>query len=160
MAGKSSIKIKKHIPIGDLQKRINKLENEVKVLNRLHFINDLYHGNSIVESSEKLGITHVTGYNWVKRWNNEGIEGLIPNYGNGRPSKLSHDEKNELKKLIATREIRTGKEVKKLIKDEFNVDYSTRQISRILRELGFKYGKPYIIDINRPENAEEQLKKT
>ncbi|MDR2624628.1 MAG: winged helix-turn-helix domain-containing protein [Methanobrevibacter sp.] len=45
------------------------------------------------------------------------------------------------------------------MKDKFNVDYSTRQVSRILRELGFKYGKPYIIDIKRPNDAENQLKK-
>ncbi|MDR2623138.1 MAG: hypothetical protein LBC39_01000, partial [Methanobrevibacter sp.] len=61
MVGKSSIKIEKHMSVEDLQKRINKLENEVKVLNRLHFINDLFHGYSIIKTSEKIGITHVTG---------------------------------------------------------------------------------------------------
>ena len=38
MSGISKKKIKKHIPVKDLDKRIKKLEKDVKVLNRLHFI--------------------------------------------------------------------------------------------------------------------------
>jgi len=42
MSGIPKKEIKKHIPDEDLNKRIKKLEKDVKVLNRLHFIKTCY----------------------------------------------------------------------------------------------------------------------
>ncbi|OFV68582.1 MAG: transcriptional regulator [Candidatus Syntrophoarchaeum caldarius] len=39
-------------------------------------------------------------------------------------------------------------------------EYSIRHLSRILKSFGMKYSKPYQQDYRRPENAEEELKKT
>jgi hypothetical protein len=46
-------------------------------------------------------------------------------------------------------------EVRALIRNDFNVVYSNRQVSRILREFKMHYAKPYAHDYRRPENAEE-----
>ncbi len=50
--------------------------------------------------------------------------------------------------------------MRELIKEKFGVEYSLRHVSRILRSFGMKYAKPYQKDYRRPENAEEELKKT
>jgi len=84
----------------ELKNRIRAKEKDVKVLNRLHFMNYLYNGCSVPEASEKLGITKVTGYNWLERWNEDGYEGLIPRFAGGRPSKLTNAEKIQLKEDI------------------------------------------------------------
>ncbi len=155
-----SMKVEKWITAEELKKRIRKKEKDVKVLNRLHFMNYLYSGLSVPEASEKLGITKVTGYNWLERWNEDGYEGIIPRFAGGRPSKLTDEEKIELKEILKERDDWTTKEIRKLICDEFNVEYSLKQVGIILRNLGLKFARPYPKDYRRPQNAEEQLKKT
>ncbi len=154
------MKVEKWISGEELKKRIRSKERDVKVLNRLHFMNYLYNGCSVPEASEKLGITKVTGYNWLERWNKDGYEGLIPRFAGGRPSKLTDVEKSQLKYILAKRDDWTTKEIKNLIKKEFRVEYSLKQVGIILRNLGLKFGKPYPKDYRRPVDAEEQLKKT
>jgi len=39
------------------------------IQNRLLFINLLYSGLIVLEASEKVGVTAVTGYHWQERWN-------------------------------------------------------------------------------------------
>jgi putative transposase len=155
-----SMKVEKWITGEELKKHIKTKEKDVKVLNRLHFMNYLYNGCSVPEASEKLGITKVTGYNWLKRWNEDGYEGLIPRFAGGRPSKLTDQEKNQLKEILKKRDDWTTKEIRNLICQRFEVEYSLKQVRIILRNLGLKFGKPYPKDYRRPPDAEEQLKKT
>jgi len=160
MSRTPSLKVKKWITSEDLKKRIRKKEKDLKVLNRLHYINHLYNGCSVPEASEKIGITKQTGYIWLERWNENGYTGLIPRFAGGRPSKLTHQEKNELKEILMKRDDWTTKEVKNLIKERFGVEYSSKQVGIILRNLGLKFGKPYPHDYRRPADAEDQFKKT
>ena len=160
MSRNPSMKVKKWITSEELKKKIRLKEKDVKVLNRMHFINYLYSGCSVPEASKKLGITKVTGYNWLERWNHDGYEGIIPRFAGGRPSKLTNNEKQKLKELLKKRDDWTTKEILKLIKEEFNVEYSLKQVRIILKDLGLKFGKPYPKDYRRPEDAEKQLKKT
>ena len=154
------MKVEKWISGEELKKRIKAKEKDVKVLNRLHFMNYLYSGCSVLEASEKLGITKVTGYNWLERWNEDGYEGLIPRFAGGRPSKLTDQEKSQLKETLKERNDWTTKEIRKLIYEEFGVEYSLKQVGIILRNMGLKFGKPYPKDYRRPPDAEKQLKKT
>jgi len=160
MSRTPSMKIEKWITSEELKKRIREKEKDVKVLNRLHLMNYLYNCCSIPEASEKLGITKVTGYNWVERWNEDGYEGIIPRFAGGRPSKLTDEEKNQFKELLKESDDWTTKKIRKLICDRFGVEYSLKQVRIILRNLGLKFGKPYPKDYRRPPDAEEQLKKT
>ena len=52
-----SMKVEKWITVDELKKTNKKKGKDVKVLNRLHFMNYLCSGLSIPEASEKLGIT-------------------------------------------------------------------------------------------------------
>jgi len=160
MSRTPSLKVKRWINAEELKKLIRKKEKDVKVLNRLHFMNYLYDGCSVPEASEKLGITKQTGYIWLERWNKDGYEGLTPRFAGGRPSKLTNQEKNQLKEILKERDDWTTKEVRNLIKDKFNVEYSLKQVIIILRNMGLKFGKPYPQDYRRPADAEEKFKKT
>lgn len=151
---------KDHTSVEELQNEIKKLEKDIKVLNKLYFINYIYHDVSITESCEKLGITRVAGHNWIKQWNNGGFNSLRRKTGSKGQSKLSSEQKSELKKIIIENEIYSSKAVLKLVKDRFNDEYSVRQIERILKDLKFGYGKPYIIYSKMPKDTEELLKKT
>jgi transposase len=145
--------------VEELQTRIKKLENDLRVLNKLYFINDIYHDVSITESCNKLGITRVTGHNWLNQWNEGGFDALKRKYGSKGQSKLTPEQKEELSEFIIKNEIYSSKQVLKLIKEKFSVEYSIRQVERILRDLKFGYGKPYTVFSKMPEDAEESLKK-
>lgn len=160
MSRNPSVKVEKWFSGEELKKRIREKEKDVKVLTRLHFMNYLYSGFSVPEASDKLGITKVTGYNWLERWNEDGYEGLIPRFAGGRPSKLTDQEKIQLKEILKEKNDWTTKEIRNLIHKEFGVEYSLKQVGIILRSLGLKFGKPYPKDYRRPSDAEKQLKKT
>jgi len=50
-------------------------------------------------------------------------------------------------------------EVRKLIKEKFEVEYSEMQVWRILTSWNMHHAKPYILDKRRPDDAETILKK-
>jgi putative transposase len=152
--------VKKHITKQQLQKMIKQKEKEALILKRLYFIRLLYDGHSVEDASDKIGIVKATGYNWLKRWNKGKFKELCPNFGGGRPPKLTINQKTKLKDLLIKQDTWTTKNVKDLIEDHFGVSYSEKQIMRILRAMGMNYGKPFPRDYRRPIDAENILKKT
>lgn len=153
------ISIIHHMTIEGLNIQITKLETNTKVLNRLHFIKHRYSGYSVEKAAEMVGVSHNTGYIWQRRWNEIGYNGLIPRYAGGKPSKLSDEEKEDLLVKLKLKNHWATNEVRNLIKQEYNVEYSTKQIRLILKKFGMKYSKPYPLDYRRPADAEEILKK-
>ncbi len=160
MARPENITIERHITAEELQKRIKSLEKDVKVVQRLYFIKYRYEGVTVEEAASRVGISKPVAYIWQDRWNKEGYEGLKPKFAGGKPSKLSDDQKEQLKKILNKRDDWTTDEIKKLISDEFMVEYSLKQIRIILKKFGMKLAKPFPHDYRRPADAEEILKKT
>ena len=66
---------------------------------------------SVVDAAEAVGVSHQTGYNWQKRWNEEGPDGLVPKYAGGRPSKLTVEQKVALLEQLREKEHWTTAEV-------------------------------------------------
>lgn len=159
MARPEGIFIKRHMTMEELNKQIKSFEKDVKVLKRLYFIKYRYEGLSVKEAAEKVGTSKQIGYGWQERWNEEGYKGLKPKYAGGRPSKLSDEQKENLKAILNERDDWTTKEVRNLILRKFEVNYSTKRVGEILKDFGMKYSKPYSHDYRRPDDAEELLKK-
>lgn len=157
MSRKREIPVERHLSYEGLRDRVKK-ETENRLLQRLCFIMALYEGDSVEEASRKVGVVKSTGYNWLRRWNDDGLEGLKPDFGGGRPPKLSYDDREKLKEALKEKHCWTTKGVRKLIQEEYGVEYSMSHLRRIVRTLGMNYGKPRQKDYRRPENAEETLK--
>jgi putative transposase len=141
MGRKRVYEIVKHLPAEELDKRIKKLEKDTRILKRLYFIRHLYRGLSVEDAAELVGVTKATGYAWLKRWNSKGYDGLIPEFSGGRPSKLTEEQKEELRKMLREKDSWTTREVQELIEAEFGVFYSSWQVRRILKSFGMKYAK-------------------
>ena len=62
--------------ISEIQTEIKKLENDTRVLNKLYVILDVLHDEPINDIINKHGISQGTAYNWIKQWNDGGIEAL------------------------------------------------------------------------------------
>jgi putative transposase len=143
----------------ELESRIKTLEKDTKILKRLYFVKYRYKGDSVEESSQRIGITRNDGYIWQRRWNEQGYDGLIPRYGGGRPMKLSSEKLDRLIDLLNQKTTWTTDDVRTMIHQEFGVEYTMKQIRIILKKLNMAYGKPFTQDYRRPDDAESLLKK-
>ena len=140
-----------------------KEERDLKVWKRLAFLNTIAnHGISFEDASKIFLLSHSTAYEWIRKWNREGYEGLASkeDLRTGRPSKLNDEDLRELKELLKRKGYWQTSEVVKLIGERFGVSLSQDQVRRILRDkLKMKFSKPYSKDYRRPDNAEEILAK-
>lgn len=86
------------------KKEINEIINLMKdeksiyVYQKLNYLLFREIGFSNKESSEFLNVTSVTGNNWFNAWKTNGYEGLQRKKGQGRKSKLTETQFEELKK--------------------------------------------------------------
>jgi len=128
------------------------------VKERLLAILLLYDGKNIYEVAEILRKCERTIKEWLSRWNREGYEGLFPGKGRGRKPKLSEEEWDKILREIEGKG--TIKEVTVYVKTTRGVEYAYKTVWKILRKKKkVRYGKPYIQNSKRPDNAEEILKK-
>ena len=159
MAKRTPKEVKRHITSGELRKLVRDEQKRGKILQRLIFINDLYEGKSIPSAAKHVGVVRTIAYEWLRRWNKSGFDGLIPRFAGGKPSKLSVDQKKELRTLLEAKDLWYLGDIVKLIKSGFGVEYSERQVRRILKGFKMKHAKPYQVDYRKPRDAEEKLKK-
>jgi transposase len=72
---------------------------------------------------------------------------------------MSYDEWDKVVKEIEDKNM-TIKDVRVYIKTTRGIDYSYDMVWKVLRKkMKVKYGKPYIMNAKRPDDAEEILKK-
>lgn len=138
MTNKEQIPIERKMTQKDLNKKIKDIEKEIKILERLKFINYRYQGLTVNKACEKLNVTKRVGYIWQERWNEEGYNGLIPKYGKGKPSKLTENQRKELKEYLIKNSITDTHEVQQIIKEEYNLEFTKKHVRTILHQLGLK----------------------
>lgn len=143
----------------EISNTISKERTRARIVPMLIFIRFLYRGKSVPEAASELGISKRSGYLWLLRWNRNGIEGLVPKHGGGFRPKLTDDQMEKLKGDLSSGSWSTDQVVKH-IKSNFDVDYSSRQVARMLKGFGMHHAKPYPHDYRKPKDAEGILKKT
>ena len=121
---------------------------------RLREVLLLLKGYKQYEVAEILSVTERALYNWRTRYEENGYEGLKTKPIPGRNTILDEEDMKKLKKLLQMRDYWTSRKVRKLIKNEFDLEFTPRHIPRILRKLGMTYQKSYVNDYRRPEDAE------
>ena len=142
----------------EIKKRLQR-EKDPKVKLKLALLNMVASGMSVEDAASFLGIKLRTAYSWINKWIEEGYEAMLVKKGDGRPPKLNKEQKKKLKKLLKEKEYWTTKEINELIKDEFGVEYKKSRLYELLmlKELKMHHSKPYILDVKKPENANEIL---
>jgi len=154
-------KIKNHLSTIELEKLIKENKKGSKELLELIFIRAVKNGMKISDASDLLVMSEPTGHRWVDNYNEHGLNGLkFKNTNSGRPPKLSIEDKEEFFKIIENEDNLTPQRARQIIKDRYGIDYSLRQVKRIVKSGGYNYGKGYQIYAQKPENAEKMLKKT
>lgn len=136
------------------------LDNERKSIVRLKLslLSLVAAGMNPAGAANYCGISVTTAYKWTRCCNAGGIVGLRPKKISGRPPRLSKEELEELRGILKAKPYWSIKEVMRLVKELFGVDYSDDQIRRILLDkLGRNYAKPFVRDKRRPKDAEGVL---
>lgn len=149
----------KHIPVEQLEQLIRGESNK-HLYQRLLFIRQLYTEDGIEKACKIMCLSKQTGYDWLEKWNLGGYDGLRPEFGGGRPPRLNEKQKEELKEKLKTKNNWLTSEIRALIRKDFYINYSIRQIQRLLRSFKMHYAKPYPEDYRRPENALELLRQS
>lgn len=103
------------------------------------------------EAAAEIGaMDRQTLCDWVHRFNAEGPAGLINAKAPGPSPKLSPEQKQELKQIVETKPDPATDgvvrwrcvDLRRIIKERFDVDLDEVSIGRVLKELGFAHVSP------------------
>jgi transposase len=107
-------------------------------------------GRSIAEFADAYDTDRSTVFRWVRRYQQEGVDGLQRRPGSGRPRKLQELEEDELQELVLRpasdfgyeTDLWTVRRLHGVICKEYHVVISKDTVWRRLREAGLTYQKP------------------
>ena len=103
MAGKTKINVLNVTTKTELNEAISEYVTPHRYYQRLIAMRIIAEGNTIQSAANIIGFKYQTVHGWAKKCEKEGIEGLIPNFGGGRPSKLSQYQLKELDEKLRSR---------------------------------------------------------
>ena len=158
----SKEKISNEEEVRELTKQLNEYKHHYKMYIRILAVRMVKLGESRIKVGEYLHINRQTIGKWVKIYDEEGIEGLDPDYSNcGAKSRLNDNQLEELYEILTNPDSHyTIKGTKKLIKEKYGVDYSIKQVWVITRlKFGLNYRKPFIRYREEPPEARKDFKK-
>ncbi len=158
------LQITRSSPDHDELVELYKKEKNSKLKERYHALFLMYEFINCTTVAELIKKSRRTIQTWVKIFNESGLEAIAPNSPPGRPSRLSQDQKEELKLDIMThpRELNyefsnwEGKSVAEHIYIKFGVVLTVRAAQKLLHALGFSLQRPkYRFPKANPEKQEE-----
>ena len=96
----------------DYKKLVELYKNEknAKLKVRYHALVLMHEFQNCTTVAELVKKSRTTIQSWVKTFNEEGIQAIVPNTPPGRPSRLLEDQKEKLKKDILTHPRQLGYE--------------------------------------------------
>lgn len=114
---------------------------------RLLAIAAIYDGMDREEAARIGGMDRQTLRDWVHRFNERGPDGLVNAKSAGRPSKLSVEQKEELRRLVEAgpdpqiHGVARWRcvDLKRVLGERFAVDLSEVSLGRLLKQLGYSH---------------------
>jgi transposase len=132
-----------------LQDEIRRSE-EARYDHRLHGVLLVAQGMSAPQVAQFLGDGTRTVEYWVRRFNAEGLSGLVEGERPGRPARLSEPQLEHIGVILRqspraqgmTGNLWDGKSLAEWLRRNWAVKLSVRQCQRLFRRLGFRQRKP------------------
>ena len=152
------VKLTRVVSVEELKDKYKKEANS-RVKQRLLALIHICEGQSAVYTSQAIKHSKRSITRWVKAYNENGYEGLIPKFTGGPKPTLSANVWEQILIEIDNKGL-TIKDVAIYVKNSRGVTYKYNTLWKILRKkYHVKYGKPYKVNTKRPEDAEAILKK-
>ena len=144
-------------------KEIVKQSDDQRYIRKVTLVNMMLERKMKAEEiSELSGVTRRTLSGWVKIADEEGFDALRGKARTGRSSKLSKEQKEEIKNALINPPKESGYykwdgiSLSDYIKSQYDIDLSVRQCQRLFHELGFSKIRPQIHPSSGELNEEER----
>lgn len=164
--GRKKIQVTYNTP-AEIKELLNS-KKEFKQCYRLCAVYQVSIGKQPRELEDIYNVSFKTINNWVHRFNKYGIDGLLDKEIPGRKSRLTEEQKQEIKEIILNKSPEyfgynsatwTGALIINYIKNHYQVIYEKAQIYNILERLGLSFQKGKgVYPETKPEKREEQIK--
>ena len=142
--------------------RSYRIEKNVNVKERMLLVlNVIYHGKIAAHVARDIHRSKGWASQWLKRYKEEGPEGLIGRPKSGRRPELSEEASYKIKIILKeSNQGWTTKQIEDLIVQKTGVKYHHNHIYRILGKWGFKQKVPRKVHVNTATREEkEEFKK-
>jgi transposase len=121
-----------------LLERIYRQSQHHQVRQRAHFLILAVQGVKVEAAMNLFKVSYKTIYNWLDRWESEGMVGLYNKPGRGRKRTFNEAQEKSIR-AWAKQEPRQLKQVRQKIKETWGVDTSTDTIKRILKTFSMSW---------------------
>jgi len=142
----------------NLLERIYRQSRHHQVRQRAHFLILADQGAKVKELMKIFKISHKTIYNWINRWESEGMVGLYNKPGRGSKRTFTPEPESIIRQW-ALQEPRQLKLVTQKIKEEWKIEVSTETIKRILKRLSMTWHRMRREVGGEPDRIEYKEKK-
>lgn len=132
---------------------------------RLLALSHIKDGANHTNTAKYLKVSRRIVNDWVRRFNDEGLEGLKEKPRTGRPSGLSDNQLEQLKRHVLAHSIKeTGGRINaqllvEYIQENFQVDYGIHNVYRLLHQLNFSWVTSRSKHPKQSEEAQADFKK-
>lgn len=132
---------------------------------RLMALSHIKNGANRTQTAKYLQVSRRMVNEWVRRFNEEGLDGLKEKPRSGRPRALSTEQLKKLKAYVESHAIKPnggrlkGTLVIAYVEQEFGVSYSLTNIYRLLHQLGFSWITSRSRHPKQSQDAQDEFKK-
>ena len=154
-----------HHTVEELQGFLRR-ESNVVVFKRLQCVLAALKGQTGAEIAQVLSVSARTVRRLVKRYNEEGIEGMKTQPGQGRKGPLLPEQIQDFRNRVENGPTHQdqvctlrGKDYQRILQEEFGVIRSLNSIYQLLHGLGYESLKPRPQHAQADEEAQQEFKK-
>lgn len=149
-----------------LLERIYRQSRHNQVRQRAHFLIVASQGIKVEKLMTIFQVSYKTIYNWLNRWESEGIIGLYNKSGRGRKRTFNPEQESIIREW-AKLEPRQLKKVLQKVKEEWGIKTSAETIKRILRTFSMTWhrmrrgvgGEPDPVEYSEKQTKLEEFKR-
>lgn len=141
-----------------LLERIYRQSRHHQVRQRAHFLILASQGSKVEELMNIFDVSYKTIYNWLNRWESEGMIGLYNKPGRGCKKIFNIEQEEKIKEWVE-QEPRQLKKVLQKIKEEWGIIVSGETIKRILKRLSMSWHRMRREVGGQPDPREYEEKK-
>jgi transposase len=125
-------------------------DHELRVAQRFHAIALSLEGYTTQRIAQALKVHRSTVPLWIDHWNREQETGLLEGHRSGRPRELSPVQREALQDILDSGPVAYGLEtgiwtspvIRRVIAQEFGVDYHPGHVRKLLKGLGYSLQRP------------------
>ncbi len=142
--------VQRHEPIEQLQ-RLRRLKSHRAIATRLQIVILAQRGHTAPQIAQTVDMGRRSVQVWVRRYNDQGIDGLWDRSRPGQPTQLPRDQEQAFKqRMLAGPLAKTdgglctlrGRDAQRILIDEFNARYSLGGSIKLLHRLGLSCLRP------------------